>query len=284
MCIDKNLWGGGGILEEVDYSNIITIKHMGHEAVSGAKEASLSIEDWEGRIKPAVDLYRATWQGAFNIRRQEWIYSNIKNKDGSSKREVTYDINIEAIEGLPGFKDLVDEFNEMLAASVGGDVTAGSDIRERIYKRKEELERKREDLRKADPLVSDVVLQLAIRFSKRLDAISQDEVKIVIDDVLSKKEKHEYDSAEHQEFLNLRGPANAAFDGAKAEEDLARQDAQAKKRGFPSRQEMWQHDLAAIKALRKRIGDERFKMWDSVGSFGGLSYTLDRMEKAESAE
>lgn len=240
----------------------------------GPHESPLSIEDWEGKIKPALDLYKAVRGHQYDIRRQKWVWHDLKDADGNPKRATTYEVNIEGLKATPGFKDLVDEYMELIAS--GANVEEGSDIYERMYNRREELERKLGDL---DPMTFEVARALYLRSLETNASLSEVEIKAVIDHVVRESKEREYNSAEHHEYLDLKWPAERAFQGMKAEADLKEQDEEAKKRGFSSRQEMWQRDLEKIKEFRKKIGKENFKRWDSIGTPAWLDHRLEEMEK-----
>lgn len=231
--------------------------------------AEVSFEEWKKRVQPMVELWMVDRATANTVSKDDF-YVDPRDVEKGTRPE--YDVKIDSYLKLrPEFKDLMDELNDTFTAGVSeAEVKRYSNRYAKIYNRQRELGAKLTEMQKADPEAWKIAMNL-ISSSKengaRAVGIYVDTGKVFFADsdleaaiTLHLREKKEQKISDEQSsrFYELRQPSLNALDGMKAEGVLASAKKEASKRGFRSRNDMWEHDLEAMRKFRDEVGKDRF--------------------------
>lgn len=198
------------------------------------------------------------------LRRERWIDPYRPEKGTRSDYDISTDYYLKR---RPEFKELMDELDATFAAGVTEpEVKKYSDRYEKIYNQQRELEMRLTEMQKADPEAWNIVMNLIFDRDNKLGidqegmvAFADAKLEKAIDKHLKEKKEREVSREQSSRFYELRNPALGAMEGMEAEGVLTVAKKEASKRGFRSRNKMWQHDLEAVRKFRDGVGIKRFQ-------------------------
>lgn len=248
---------------------------MGERIPKSKETAEVSVEEWKKRVQPIVELWMVDYTTRYAVDKKDFF---LDPQDAEKGTRAEYDIkNYHYLKLRPEFKDLMDELNDTFAAGVSeAEVKRYSNRYQKIYDRQRELKMKLTEMEKADPDAWEVALKLlslsredgaqavGISVATGKVSFSDGNLEAAIAQHLRGKKEQKISDEQSSMFYELRQPALDALDGMKAEGVLASAKKEASKRGFRSRNQMWERDLEAIRKFRDEVGAEKFADLTSI--------------------
>ncbi len=216
-----------------------------------------------------VELWQVDRATEYAVQKREYYYPKRPEEGVTTEYDITSD---HYLKKRPEFKDLMDDLDATFASGASeAEIKKYSKRYENIYNRQRELETRLTEMQKADPEAWKIALNLiTLERGGRTNAVGinvktgevqfiDSDLKSAIAEHLKGKKEQEISNEQSSRFYELRKPAMDAVEGMKAEGMLAAAKKEASKRGFRSRNQMWQRDLEAMRKFRDEVGVERFR-------------------------